>query len=73
MTTVPSPSERRDWVRLARTEMVGPVTFADLLKRFGGPENALANLSGLFRTREKGAPAIPSREEVEAELDRGEA
>ena len=28
-------SERRAWLRLARTEHVGPVTFASLIARFG--------------------------------------
>ena len=32
-----SDTERRDWVRLARTQNVGPVTFAQLVKRFGAP------------------------------------
>jgi DNA processing protein len=30
-----SDAERRDWLKLARTEKVGPVTFEQLLRRFG--------------------------------------
>jgi DNA processing protein len=36
--------ERRDWLRLARTEQVGPVTFASLIARFGSASAALAEL-----------------------------
>jgi DNA processing protein len=35
-------SERLAWLRLARTETVGPVTFASLIARFGSAEAALA-------------------------------
>ena len=68
-----SPSQRRDWVRLARTEMVGPATFADLLRRFGDASNALANLPSVVRSRDKGAISTPSIEEIEVELNSGEA
>ena len=37
-----SETERRDWLRLARTENVGPVTFDQLLQRFGTATAALA-------------------------------
>ena len=36
--------ERRAWLRLARTEQVGPVTFASLIARFGSAGAALAEL-----------------------------
>ena len=72
MTTVLSPSERRDWVRLSRTDMIGPVAFADLLKRYGSPTKALATLPTAFRNRDwNAASAIPSVEEIEAELEAG--
>ena len=38
---------RRDWLRLARTENVGPVTFAQLISRFGEASLALAALPDL--------------------------
>jgi len=37
-----SEAERRDWLRLARTENVGPVTFNQLIQRFGTAGKALA-------------------------------
>ena len=44
-----SEAERRDWLRLARTENVGPVTFDQLLQRFGSAGKALAALPDLAR------------------------
>ncbi|MFW6027785.1 MAG: DNA-processing protein DprA [bacterium] len=44
-----SESERLDWLRLIRTENVGPVTFADLLRRFGTARAALDALPRLAR------------------------
>jgi DNA processing protein len=40
-------SERRDWLRLARTENVGPVTFDQLMQRFGTATRVLAALPEL--------------------------
>ena len=40
-------SERRAWLRLARTENVGPVTFAGLIARFGSAAAALAEVPRL--------------------------
>ena len=49
-----SDSERRDWLRLSRTENVGPVTFQNLIARFGSfaevvsaPAERLAEIKGL--------------------------
>ncbi len=42
-------AERLDWLRLIRTENVGPVTFADLLRRFGTAQGALDALPRLAR------------------------
>lgn len=74
MTQTLSPSQRRDWVRLARTDMVGAVSFGFLLKRYGNPTKALDILPTGFQGREReAASAIPSREEIEAELEAGAA
>jgi DNA processing protein len=43
------PQERLDWLRLARTETVGPVTFYALLQRFGSAGAALTALPRLSR------------------------
>jgi DNA processing protein len=46
-----SPAERRDWLRLARTDNVGPVAFSQLMSRFGSPGRALAALPDLASPR----------------------
>src|SRR5215469_11070981 len=64
-----NPSERLDWLRLIRSENVGPVTFYQLLQRFGSAEAALAALPEVARRggRSKGL-AIASRAAAEREL-----
>lgn len=44
-----SLQEKIDWLRLSRTERVGPVTFRDLLRRFGTAAAAMAALPDLAR------------------------
>ena len=44
-----SETQRRDWLRLARTENVGAVTFDQLIGRFGEASLALAALPDLAR------------------------
>jgi DNA processing protein len=59
--------ERRDWLRLARTPNVGPVTFATLIARFGSAAAALEAAPRLA-ARGGGRLAIPSAAEVEDEI-----
>ncbi|MBI3451585.1 MAG: DNA-protecting protein DprA, partial [Rhodospirillales bacterium] len=42
--------ERRDWLRLIRSENIGPITFFQLLRRFGSATAALAALPDLARS-----------------------
>jgi DNA processing protein len=42
-------AQRRDWLRLSRTENVGPATFRQLVNRFGGASAALDALPELSR------------------------
>lgn len=49
-----TPPERISWLRLARTRGVGPVTFNELIKRFGTADEALAALPDL--AKRGGAP-----------------
>jgi DNA processing protein len=49
VTSELSEAERRDWLRLARTENVGPVTFDQLIQRFGTAGKALTALPDLAR------------------------
>ena len=57
------PQERLDWLRLARTETVGPVTFYALLRRFGSAHAALDALPRLSRP-----VTAMSRRDAEVEL-----
>ncbi len=61
--------ERLDWLRLIRSENVGPRTFRALVRHFGSPRGALDALPDLAR---RGGAAravrICSREEAEHEL-----
>jgi len=69
-----SDRERIDWVRLARAEAVGPVTFRHLIARFGDAGAALDALPSLARRGGRAAvPAIPSRSAAEDELAAGAA
>jgi DNA processing protein len=58
------PQERLDWLRLARTDTVGPVTFYALLRRFGSARAALEAVPQLGRQR----VALASRAAAEQEL-----
>lgn len=69
-----SEAQRRDWLRLARAENVGPVTFDQLLTRFGDAGEALAALPDLARRGGRAAGVrIPSVAEAERELADGAA
>lgn len=59
--------QRLDWLRLSRTEGVGPRTFRDLVNRFGGARAALENLPDLARARGR-AIRIPDPAEIDAEM-----
>lgn len=74
MSRGPTEAGRRDWLRLARTPSVGPVTFQQLISRFGEASLALAALPDLARRSGRMAPLdIPPITEIEAELGAGEA
>lgn len=49
VASVISPAERLAWLRLVRSDNVGPVTFRQLLNRFGSAEAALEALPDLSR------------------------
>ncbi|PHY20379.1 DNA-processing protein DprA [Caulobacter sp. BP25] len=68
-----SDIQRLAWLRLARTETVGPVAFDHLLTRYGTPERALSALPDLSRRGGRAAPlAPPPRDTIERELEIGE-
>ena len=68
-----TPQARLDWLRLARTQTVGAVTFDQLMRRYGEPAKVLAALPEIARRGGRTAPLrIPSIAEAQAELDAGE-
>ncbi len=65
-----SDRQRLHWLRLIRTENVGPASFRDLINRFGSAEAAIAMLPELAsRGGAKRQSRIPSEREAEAELE----
>jgi DNA processing protein len=67
-----SDSERRDRLRLIRTEHVGPVTFFQLLERFGSAGAALNALPDLARRGGRSKPPrIPTAAAAEGEIAAG--
>ena len=68
-----SELERRDRLRLARTEGVGPVTMAALLKRFGSATKALDALPKLARRGGRvDALKVPTPDDADRELAAGD-
>ncbi len=67
-----SDEQRRDWLRLARTENVGPVAFRYLIETFGEPAKAIGAIPHLAeRAGRARPPRIPSPAEAEQELAAG--
>lgn len=63
--------ERLAWLRLIRTETIGPITFAKLLSRFGEAEVALRALPDLARAAGRKQGVRPAaKDAAEAELER---
>jgi DNA processing protein len=65
-----SDAERRDWLRLARAQNVGPATFAALIARFHSAAAALEELPRLARRGGAGGDLrISGKPEAERELE----
>lgn len=61
--------QRLDWLRLIRSDNVGPRTFRELVNHFGGARAALEALPRLARRGGASGTRICSREEAEAEFE----
>ena len=74
MTAGPlSDRERVAWLRLSRTENVGPVTFDHLLSRYGSASAALAALPELAKRGGRIDPlTIPTADQTEDEIAAGQ-
>src|SRR2546423_3848509 len=73
-TTHLSDEQRIDWLRLIRSDNVGPRTFRSLINHFGSAREALARLPDLAR---RGGAAramrISSEDDARAEIDAADA
>ncbi len=68
--TALSPAQRVDWLRLIRTDNVGPITFRQLITRFGDAATALAALPDLSRRGGRARPVRPyTRSDAEREIE----
>ena len=64
-----SNEQRRDWLRLIRSERVGPITFYKLLEQFGTAEAALKALPDLAKSGGARRFKICSLGDAEAEIE----
>lgn len=62
-----TPAERRDWLKLARTDGIGPVTFHRLIARFSTAREAVNALPHISRKASRAKPLTPPGDDV---LDR---
>ncbi|MHB2265126.1 DNA-processing protein DprA [Aliihoeflea sp. PC F10.4] len=65
-----SDAQRLNWLRLLRSDNVGPSTFRDLINRYGSANAALDAVPGLAARGGKRKIRVATRAEAEAELDR---
>jgi DNA processing protein len=63
-------AQRFDWLRLIRSEGVGPRTFRKLLNHFGSAAESLRQLPDLARQRGVPVPRIVTVEDAEREMER---
>jgi DNA processing protein len=64
-----NPAERMDWLRLIRSENIGPITFYQLLARYGSATAALEALPDLARRGGRnGALRVPMRADALREM-----
>ena len=70
---VSTTAQRIDWLRLIRTENIGPASFRRLINRFGSAAAALDALPSLSRRSGGKAVRIATRDEVEDEIARLDA
>lgn len=67
--TLLTDAQRHDWLRLMRSENVGPRTFRELISRYRSAARALAALPELARRGGARAIRVASLADVERELD----
>ncbi|MDE1901800.1 MAG: DNA-processing protein DprA [Alphaproteobacteria bacterium] len=63
-------NERRDWLRLSRAENVGPITFRQLMRRYGSARAALDALPQLAQRGGKKNFTLPPVADIDQEIAR---
>lgn len=64
-----SEQEKKDWMRLAFSENIGPITFRSLLQYFGTPKRAIAHLGEFAKRGGRTKPIhLASEKQVEHQL-----
>lgn len=63
-----SDAQRRDWLRLSRSENIGPITFRQLLRRFGNAKAALEALPEMAARGGKRSFKIPVANQIDDEI-----
>lgn len=58
-----STQETKDWLRLAFSENVGPITFRNLVSYFGSPKEALAHVNEFARRGGRTKPVVLASEQ----------
>ncbi len=65
-----SPEEKINWLRLARTELIGPKTFSEILQKYDNITQALEALPELVSKKHpKKSLKIPSVQDIHQELE----
>ncbi len=68
-----SSEQRIDWLRLIRTDGIGPATFRQLIDKFGDADKAIAQAPALARARgRRNIFKIASKDQINAELDQAD-
>ena len=62
-------SQRRDWLRLARTENIGPVTFRNLIARFGTASEALMQVPRMASRGGAKSFVLPDEDGIGREIE----
>jgi len=68
-TSLLSNRQKRSWLRLIRTENVGPASFRALINRFGSADAALNALPELAARGGRHRTVLPSWHEIDAEME----
>lgn len=70
MTRAKLENELFDWLRLARTDGIGPITFFGLLTKFGNPSAAIKELPKFANKHGSPKYSLQSEQNIETEIEK---